>query len=217
MSQVEKKRAADSDQKVPTPEFSTERNSNPDGSTCAGGGIDVHEAVCGVDRSSYPPAQRDILGQHLFCAFKRELAPVDALPGIGDFQGQDIGRRPGTVGFCGVHGPLNTWRAISFPDVAVGLDLYKARSSLAHTPLRTSDPAAQRDAEDGAAIVTEHFLGTFQGAFRPAHAHPGARKIKIHIKHLSGSLLFAVPSRGQPSPIALVPAVRQSGQRGAGQ
>ncbi|MER9281326.1 hypothetical protein [Mesorhizobium sp. M0522] len=63
------------------------------------GGIDLHQAVCGLDRSSYPAAQREIFGQHFFSALKRELGPVDALPGIGNFRCQ------------------KTWGAISFPDV----------------------------------------------------------------------------------------------------
>ncbi|MCP9233398.1 hypothetical protein NMG46_24715 [Mesorhizobium sp. LMG 17147] len=49
------------------------------------GGIDLHQAVCGLDRSSYPAAQREILGQHFFSALKRELGPMDALPGNGNF------------------------------------------------------------------------------------------------------------------------------------
>jgi hypothetical protein len=71
-----------------------------------GGGIDLHQAVCGLDRSSYPAAQREILGQHFFSALKRELGPVDALPGIGNFRRQNIGRRPVAVGFHSVHGFL---------------------------------------------------------------------------------------------------------------
>ncbi|WP_287120647.1 hypothetical protein [Mesorhizobium sp.] len=45
---------------------------------------------------SYPAAQRDIFGDHFFCACKRELGPFDALLG-------SIGRRPASVGFHGVH------------------------------------------------------------------------------------------------------------------
>ncbi|WP_164754204.1 hypothetical protein [Mesorhizobium sp. M7A.F.Ca.US.008.03.1.1] len=60
----------------------------------------LSEAVCGLDRSSYPAAQCDILGQHLFCAFNRELGPLHALPGVGEFQRQNIGR---VVGFHAGH------------------------------------------------------------------------------------------------------------------
>ncbi|MER9216571.1 hypothetical protein NKI54_31995 [Mesorhizobium sp. M0663] len=70
------------------------------------GGIDLHQAVCGLDRSSYPAAQREIFGQHFFSALKRELGPVDALPGIGNFRCQNIGRRPVAVRFHSVHGFL---------------------------------------------------------------------------------------------------------------
>ncbi|MER8724074.1 hypothetical protein [Mesorhizobium sp. M1027] len=67
------------------------------------GGIDLHQAVCGLDRSSYPAAQREILGQHFFSALKRELGPMDALPGNGNFRCQNIGRYPVAVGFHSVH------------------------------------------------------------------------------------------------------------------
>lgn len=60
------------------------------------GGIDLHQAVCGLDRSSYPVAQREVLGQHFFSALKRELGAFDALLG-------SIGRHPAPVGFHGVH------------------------------------------------------------------------------------------------------------------
>lgn len=70
------------------------------------GVIDLHQAVCGLDRSSYPVAQREILGQHFFSALKRELGPADALPGIGNFRCQNIGRHPVAVGFHSVHGFL---------------------------------------------------------------------------------------------------------------
>ncbi|MER9120800.1 hypothetical protein NKH93_30120 [Mesorhizobium sp. M0954] len=69
-------------------------------------GIDLHQAVCGLDRSSYPAAQREIFGQHFFSALKRELGPVDALPGIGNFRCQKIGCHPVAVGFHSVHGFL---------------------------------------------------------------------------------------------------------------
>ncbi|CCV13866.1 hypothetical protein MESS4_60129 [Mesorhizobium sp. STM 4661] len=62
----------------------------------------LHQAVCGLDQTplrAYPAAQRDILGQHFFRAFKRELGPFDALPGIG---------HRASVGFHGVHHDLPT-------------------------------------------------------------------------------------------------------------
>ncbi|MER9968133.1 hypothetical protein [Mesorhizobium sp. M0060] len=67
------------------------------GDTFIAGGIDLHQAVCGLDQTplrAHPAAQRDILGQHFFCAFKRELGPIDALPGIGHLA---------SVEFHGVH------------------------------------------------------------------------------------------------------------------
>lgn len=70
------------------------------------GGIDLHQAVCGLDRSSYPVAQREVLGQHFFSTLKRELGPVDALPGIGNFRCQNVGHRPVALGFQSVHGFL---------------------------------------------------------------------------------------------------------------
>lgn len=70
------------------------------------GGIDLHQAVCGLDRSSYPVAQRQVLGQHFFSTLKRELGPVDALPGIGNFRCQNVGHRPVALGFQSVHGFL---------------------------------------------------------------------------------------------------------------
>lgn len=63
------------------------------------GGIDLHQAVCGLDQTPsrpYPAAQRVIFGDHFFCACKRELGPFDALLG-------SLGRRPASVGFHGVH------------------------------------------------------------------------------------------------------------------
>ncbi|QIA21511.1 hypothetical protein [Mesorhizobium sp. AA22] len=41
------------------------------------------QAVRSLDHTPYPSAQRDILGDHFFCAFKRELGLIDALSGIG--------------------------------------------------------------------------------------------------------------------------------------
>ncbi|WP_167378596.1 hypothetical protein [Mesorhizobium prunaredense] len=61
------------------------------------GGIELHQAVCGLDQTpsrAYPAAKRGILGQQFLCALKRELGPVDALPGI---------RHRASVGFHGVH------------------------------------------------------------------------------------------------------------------
>lgn len=70
------------------------------------GGIDLHQTVCSLDRSSYPVAQREVLGQHFFSALKRELGPVNALPGIGNFRCQNVGHRPVALGFQSVHGFL---------------------------------------------------------------------------------------------------------------
>ncbi|MER8829141.1 DUF6074 family protein [Mesorhizobium sp. M0938] len=81
------------------------------------GGIDFYQAVCGLDRNSHPAAQREILGQHFFSALKRELGPVDALPGIGNFGCQNIGRYPVAPGFHSVHGFSNTLAPTWFPDV----------------------------------------------------------------------------------------------------
>ncbi|MER8391472.1 hypothetical protein NKH10_06140 [Mesorhizobium sp. M1340] len=67
------------------------------------GRIDLHQAVCGLDRSSNPAAPREILGQHFFSALKRDLGPMDALPGNGNFRCQNIGRYPVAVGFHSVH------------------------------------------------------------------------------------------------------------------
>lgn len=69
------------------------------GGTFIAGRIDLHQAVCGLDQTpsrAYPAAQRDILGDHFFCACKRELGPFDALLG-------GIGSHPASVGFHGVH------------------------------------------------------------------------------------------------------------------
>lgn len=70
--------------------------------TIIAGGIDLHQAVCGLDQTpsrAYPAAKRGILGQHFLCALKRELGPDDALPGI---------RHRASVGFHGVHHNLLT-------------------------------------------------------------------------------------------------------------
>ena len=53
--------------------------------------LPLHQTVGGVDRDAYPAGPGDILGQHLFCAFKRDLGLADAPPGIGEFLGQNIG------------------------------------------------------------------------------------------------------------------------------
>lgn len=60
-------------------------------------GIDLHQAASGLDQRPHPAAKRDVLGQHCFRAFKRELGLFDALLGI-------IGRHPVAVGFHIVHG-----------------------------------------------------------------------------------------------------------------
>ncbi|MER8455439.1 hypothetical protein NKH82_05565 [Mesorhizobium sp. M0915] len=36
-------------------------------------------------RGLYSSAHREILGQHFFSALMRELGPVNALPGVGNF------------------------------------------------------------------------------------------------------------------------------------
>lgn len=76
------------------------RRRRPGSTRAIAGGIDLHH---GLDRGSYPAAQRDILGQHFFCALKRELGAVDALPGIGNFRRQNIGRHSLSVE-CVHHG-----------------------------------------------------------------------------------------------------------------
>lgn len=56
-----------------------------------------------------PAAESDVdpdsavLVQHPFCTFKDELRPVNAEPGLGQFEDQKIGRCPASVGFQGVH------------------------------------------------------------------------------------------------------------------
>ncbi|WP_292552509.1 hypothetical protein [Mesorhizobium sp.] len=64
------------------------------GGTFIAGGIDLHQAVCSLDHTPYPTAQRDVLGQHFFCAFKSELGLIHALSGIG---------HRASVEFHGVH------------------------------------------------------------------------------------------------------------------
>ncbi|TIP28247.1 MAG: hypothetical protein E5X67_11980 [Mesorhizobium sp.] len=46
------------------------------------GGIDLHQAVCGLDQTpsrAYPAAKRGILGQQFLCALKRELGLMRSL------------------------------------------------------------------------------------------------------------------------------------------
>jgi hypothetical protein len=76
-------------------------------------GIDLRQALSGFDhtplREPYPAAEREIDSdaaafiQHFVCAFEGKLGSVNALPGLGQFQGQNIGRYPATVGFPRVH------------------------------------------------------------------------------------------------------------------
>jgi hypothetical protein len=88
----------------------------PEGSTCANsapGGIDFDQARSCLNhtplRGPYSAAKGDIdadsavLVQHFFGAIEGEFGSVNALPCLGEFQGQDIGRHPASVGFQGVH------------------------------------------------------------------------------------------------------------------
>nr|WP_166487971.1 hypothetical protein [Mesorhizobium ciceri] len=79
-----------------------ERRTMTAASTIIAGGIDLLQAVRGLDQTpsrAYPSAQRGILGQHFLSALNRELSPVDALPGIG---------HRASLGFHGVHHNLPT-------------------------------------------------------------------------------------------------------------
>jgi hypothetical protein len=93
--------------KVLSQEISTERSvrraekaearRRPGSTRAIAGRIDLHQAVCGLDQTplrAYPAAQREILGQHFFCAFEGELGPLDALLGIS---------HRASLGFHGVH------------------------------------------------------------------------------------------------------------------
>ncbi|UVK36755.1 hypothetical protein LHFGNBLO_003714 [Mesorhizobium sp. AR10] len=72
------------------------------------GGIDLREALPGLYhtplRGPYRAAQREVDGyatilvQHFFRAFEREFGSADALSCPSEFQRQNIGRHPATVG-----------------------------------------------------------------------------------------------------------------------
>ncbi|WP_210239731.1 hypothetical protein, partial [Mesorhizobium norvegicum] len=77
------------------------------------GEIDLRQPRPGLDHAPSggpnPAAESDVdpdsavLVQHPFRTFKDELRPVNAEPGLGQFEDQKIGRCPASVGFQGVH------------------------------------------------------------------------------------------------------------------
>ncbi|SJM33120.1 hypothetical protein BQ8482_340016 [Mesorhizobium delmotii] len=90
---------------------------------------------------------------------------------------------------------------------AVGIDLRHAFPGLAHAPLLGPYAVAQRDTNDGAAVLVQQPIRAFERGLSLFDAQSGLSPFQVKkIKHCSAFEVAAVPSMDQPLQIALVPA-----------
>ncbi|UVC17584.1 hypothetical protein [Mesorhizobium onobrychidis] len=102
--------------------------------------------------------------------------------------------------YCSVNEPDDSARA-------GGIDLRQPLFGLDQTPLRRPYAIAQRDTDDGAAVLVQQPIRAFERGLSSFDAQPGLSPFQVKkIKHCSAFEVAAVPSMDQPLQIALVPA-----------